>query len=313
MSRVSFAKPGAAPEVPATAPAVATAPAAVAPTPEVAQVVAPTPATVTAPVAAQATPVVATPVAEAPASAPSAPLTPVIEDNRAVAVVAQTENAVAAPAPAFFSDDTLDVGDLVLPRLNIVQKVGDLSNKFRPGTLLLNGQLVLQQAAEGTALSGIANVLCVGFNPTIFVEKVEGGLRGKMFKTEQEVIAAGGTLDYNEAKALKKAKYDRSATAMLLIEQVPGVNENEFPLTIEGKRYVLALYTMKGTGYTHAAKHIKSSRKIGQCREGYRFGWWSLQTQLKDFNGNWSYVPVVKPIGPSTEVLRNEIKDFLGF
>lgn len=308
MSRVSFAKPGAAPEVPATAPATVVAP--------VATTAASTPATVAAPAAATVeTPATVTapaPVAETPAPA-AAPVVPVVEDNRAVATVPQTSNAVAAPEPAFFNDDTLDVGDLVLPRLNIVQKVGDLSNKFRPGTLLLNGQLVVRQAPEGTKLSEPINILCIGFNPTTFVEKVEGGLRGKVFKTEQEVIAAGGTLDYNEAKQLKKPKYDRSATAMILIEQPEGLDINSFPIGIEGKNYAFALYTMKGTGYTHGARHIKSSRKIGQCRESYRHGWWSLQSQLKEFSGNWSYVPVVNPIGASTEGLRAAVKDFLGF
>lgn len=316
MSRVSFAKPGAAPEVPATAPVVTVPPLA-----PVAPVTAPVaegqPVTTapaeTAPAAATETAPVAEAAPVAQTEATIATPTVTIQDNANTAVIPAPSQAVDAPRPAFFDDDSLDVGDLVLPRFNIVQKVGELSNNFAPGTLLLNGQLVLQAAPQGSVLSKPVKMLVIGFNPTVFVEKVEGGLRGKTFKTEQEVVNAGGTLDFNEAKQLKKVKYDRSATAMVLIEQPEGLDVNSFPTQIEGKNYVFALYTMKGTAYTNAAKHFKSARKIGQLREGYRHGWWTLSSQLKKFGENYSYIPVVNAIGPSTEALRAAVREFLGF
>ena len=284
MSRVSFAKPnsvGSAPSAPHSTPVVPLTPAPTVDQP-VAQPVA---------LAIESS----TSVDETLAAAGTA----VVCVSKDTAVVTGAE-APAVPAPAFFDDESLDVGDLVLPRLAIVQKVGELSNVFAPGTVLLNGQLVLQAAPQGSALSKEIRLLIVGFNPTIFVEKVEGGLRGNTFKTEQEVVNAGGTLDYNEAKARKIPKYDRSATAMLVIEAPAVVDVNSFPIEIEGKRYAFALYTMKGTAYTNAAKHFKSSRKIGQLREGYRFGWWTFQSQLKKFGDNYAYIPVVDQLSYET-------------
>jgi hypothetical protein len=100
---------------------------------------------------------------------------------------------------------------------------------------------------------------------------------------------------------------------MILIEQPEGLDAESFPTTIEGKQYALALYTMKGTSYTNAAKAFKSARKIGHLKEGYRTGFWSFQSQLKKFSDNFAYIPVVRANGASTPEFRAAITDLLGF
>lgn len=315
--KVSFAKPEAAVvgasvsnaeaaviasanPAPATAPCVATADspqsiAATVPTP-VPGVVVETVTTVAAP------------------AAPSTPAMQVTDNAGAVAIVPKTDTAVAESKPAFYDDETIDPGDLVLPRFNIVQKVGDLSNQFAPGTILLNAQLALVKAPEKFDLSGKIKLLIAGFMPTVFVEKLEGGAQGNLFRTEAEVVAAGGTLDWNEAQATKKQLYQRLATAMILIEQPEGLDPESFPTEIEGKRYALALYSMKGSAYTNATKNFKSARKIGHLKQhGYRGGWWTLQSQLKKFGDNYAYIPVVKAAGSSTPEFRAALLDLLGF
>lgn len=247
--------------------------------------------------------------------APSPAVTgPTVTQNDNTAVAIQQPAGAVEKAPSYFDDESIDPSDLQLPRFNIVQKVGELSNNFKPGSLLLNGQLVLQDGGQGTTPSKPINILVVGFQPTIFVERVEGGLKGNMFRTEQEVEKANGTLDWNEAQATGKTIYQRSCTALLLIEQIEGIDESSFPNPIGGKNYALALYTMKGTSYTNGAKHFKSARKIGHLRKnGYRGGFWTLQSQLKKFGENFAYIPVVKPTGQSTPEFRKELLELLGF
>jgi hypothetical protein len=298
--KVSFSKTEAAPAAPAVNPeGAAVTPAA--PVVEAAQPVAPTPAaTPAAPVAAEPTPATtATPVM-------------VVTSDAGLAVAVTQPMPVGKPA-AFYDDETLESTDLVLPRFSVVQKVGELSTVFPPGTVVLNGQLVLCPAGKAMEKSTECRILVVGFQPTIFVEKVEGGGRGNFYRTEAEVVQSGGSLDWNESKSRKIPLYQRSATAMILVEQLAGLDAAAFPNVIAGKNYALALYTMKGTAYTNGARHIKSARKVGHLKDGYRTGWFKFQSQLKKFGENYAYIPVVNADGASTPELRDGLLNLLGF
>lgn len=243
-----------------------------------------------------------------------APAAPVDNNPNQLPAVVPEAGVPAVAQPGFFNDDSLDPSDLSVPRLNIVQKVGELSNTYDPGAILLGGQLILRDAPKGKEVGKPIRFLIVGFQPTVFVERVEGGLRGNMLRSEADVVAKGGTLDWNESKQTGKTWYQRSATALIAIEQVEGLGNEHFPNTFDGKRYALALYTMKGTGYNQAAKRIKSERKIGFLREhGYRGGFWTLSSKLETNKQNSYYVPVVNPAGVTSEAFRTELRDLLGF
>ncbi len=233
--------------------------------------------------------------------------------NTAVAVVPP----VAPPATSggFHDDDSvIDAGDLVLPHLNIVQKVGDLSNLFTPGTILLNSNLVLVDAPKPNADSAPVRILVVGWKEKLFIEKLPFGTKGgRIFKAEKQVVDAGGTLDYNESKATGKQLYQRSLTGLILVEQPAGLDATAFPNEFNGKNYALALYTMKGTSYTTGAKPILSARKVGHCREGLRAGWWTIQSKLKSTEGNFYFGPVLRPQEKSDPALRAWLTDLLGF
>lgn len=305
MAKISFSKPGAAPASPVTASAVAQAPS----TQAAAPVAAPAPAPVV-----EVTSTVVTEAAPAVQAAPVAQIQTAPTPECGVPAVIPPSSSEVAKAPAFYDDESLDPGDLVLPRLNIVQKVGELSNVHPPGSIILGGQLILATAPVGNAVSPAIRLVILGFQPTTFVEKVEGGLRGNFYRTEQDVVKAGGTLDWNEHKATNKPLYQRLATALAMIEQPAGLDASAFPNELCGKRYALALYSMKGTAYTNAAKHFKSARKIGHLKtNGYRGGFWTFASQLKKFDANYAYIPVVKPAEQTSEELRAAVKDLIGF
>ncbi|HYG24502.1 MAG TPA: hypothetical protein VEH04_17115 [Verrucomicrobiae bacterium] len=232
------------------------------------------------------------------------------------ATITGTSTAVAAP-PAPYDDDSIDAKDMVLPHFKIVQKVGELSNNFPHGSLLLNGSLVLREGKSKLGeKSEPVRILICGFEPTLFEEKVDyqPGLRGNLCKTEAEVVAKGGTLDYTEAQQTKKPWYQRRATALILVEQVSGLTDNEFPINIAGKNYALALYLMKGSAYTYGAKPIKTQRKIGVLRQnGYRGAFFEIRSELKKFGNNYAFVPVPRALESTTQTFRDELKAVLGF
>lgn len=324
MAKVSFSKPGTESLAPAIDVAATVTPDVTSSQPSTAPVVPtqPTQAPSTAPVVPTQPTQTAT-TGEAPAAttvaAPASP-TP-------TAIITVTPSpgvpAVIAPSgvpathtannPGFYDDQNISASDLKLPRFNIVQKVGELSNIHTPGAIVLDGSLTLADAPKQNAESSPVRFLVVGLQPKKLVEKVEGGLRGNVFDTDQQVVAAGGTLDYNEAKATQKPLYQTLITGLILIEKPANLDPNSFPLDLDGKQYCLALYSMKGTSYTNAAKHILTARKMGACKEGFRFGWWTMTSKLKAYGQNFSYIPVVRPQEKSTPELRAYLTELLGF
>lgn len=239
-----------------------------------------------------------------------------LENTTTTAVAVVPSN----PAPAPYSaDDSIGLKDITLPRINIVQKVGDLSNTFDHGSVLLSAELVLFTCPKDPkATPTPLTFLTLGFQPIDFCEKLEGGARGATYNTPAEVVAAGGTIDYNESQATGKPLFQERATALILLEKPEGIDDAHFPHEFEGKKYCTALWSMKGTAFTHGAKVLRTARKIGKLRNnatgGYRSAFYSFATKLTNFKNNWYYIPVLKPTVDSTEALRNWVaNEVVGF
>lgn len=256
-----------------------------------------------------------TPETPTPSAAPVTPEAP----TATPAAAPTTSTAVARPEPRPYDDESIDASDLRLGRINLAQRVGDLGIAFAPGTVVYDQSLPLIDAPPTNppnTPSKPFRFVVIGFQPKKYVEKVPYGTQGgQVFDSEQEVVSFGGTLDYTEAQQKKIPLFERLATALLLIEQPEGLDAAAFPHSIDGKKYQLALYAMKGSAYTAAARILMTARKIGHLRAGgYRSGFWTFQTLLKKFqNGNAAFVPVVKPAGPSSQAVQNAIKDLIGF
>lgn len=254
-----------------------------------------------------------TPTAEVVANVPADAKTITATDApTSTAVVVAPPAPVGTPNGGFHDEDNIDPRDLSLPRLNIVQKVGELSNVFPPGSLVLDGQLVLQDApAGGIGKEGNPiHVVVLGFQSTKFIEKVEGGGMGRMFGTEAEMVASGGTADFNEAKRLNKAWYQRSTTALALVEQPKGDKSiGYFGLELDGRKWALVFWTLKGTGFTNGARPIMTKRQIGELKAtGYRGGVFKVATKLQKFGANVAYIPVPKLAEMTSDKFRSDLK-----
>jgi hypothetical protein len=211
--------------------------------------------------------------------------------------------------------------DIILPRLNIVQGVGLLKDSFPQGSIIYNQDFPLFtlptnpiiDPATGNVLAPARpatapiNMTVIGFRPTRFVENVKGGARGIICNTESDVRAAGGTLDYNEFK-LKEAsgmkRFDTLAEAFVIIRRPEHVKDDDtrFTFLVDGNKYALALWAMKGTAYTHAAKRVFfTARKMGCLQKGGYPSWnYSISTRPETRNGNTYFVPVCIPNSPNT-------------
>lgn len=236
--------------------------------------------------------------------------------------------AVATTDNGNFSDEDISLDDVIIPRINIVHKVGDLSEIFNAGEIVLNVTTVIHvpdNKEKEIVGSGPLIIVPVGFKKVQFCEKTVGGARGRMLKTEAEVVAGGGTLDFNEAKSSRgtKAHFERYAVCLLLIKQpvelLPDEEQQIFTHSIDGARYTLAQFACKGTAYTAFTKRLMTEKKIGFLREGgYTSFAWYLTTVQKPYpkeggGVNWVPVPLLKPGAKTTQAVRDYIRDGLGF
>jgi hypothetical protein len=278
----------------------------------------PVPAAVPVPAPAPAIEVQATVTNEAPAPAPAQTQT---------AVLIPTPSAVAAPAPSglVLGDKIPDFKDIILPRLNIAQGIGELGQTFDPGSVIFNQTTLLfkppfthpkdpSQNVPGTAP---VNIVCLGFRPTRYVEKVEGG-RGMIVDTEDDVRKNGGTTEYNEWNLKKKdgMKYFQALAEALIAVERPEIcadDDNVFVYPVDGKKYALCLWGMKGTAYTAAAKRIFfTNRAMGCLRSGYPSKVFALSTRWQKFSeSNGAHVPILVTGANTTPAFLEWVKAVL--
>lgn len=261
-----------------------------------------------------------TPAAEIPTAPVCNAVVPV-----AVAPVATTPT----DSPIEFDDNDIKFEDVYLPRVNIVQKVGDLSLVYEPGEIVLNQTLVIHTPANpDKKVTGDVplNFTVIGFKKRQFAEKVVGGASGLLVNTEEEVVKHGGTLSYKEwEQSVEAAKtnpaalrkyFQPLATALILLES-PAILTGDtatlnFPYVTNGKNYALALWSMKGTSFTNAAKHIFTARKLGHLRAGYSVRAWSLTTKSEKYGNNFAHIPVLRPGDVNTSEFLGFVKEVIG-
>src|SRR5262245_21317772 len=88
---------------------------------------------------------------------PAKPDSPAESETQQCTAVAERPDMAVGPAEKFFEDD-VDASEIKVPTLNIVQKVGPLSDAFTSGDIVLNKELVIyglkpeKPALEATVL-----------------------------------------------------------------------------------------------------------------------------------------------------------------
>lgn len=209
------------------------------------------------------------------------------------------------------SDFIPSFADLRLPRLNIVHGIGRLKETFTVGGLVYNQQFELYVPKIGKhEATPPVEVVILGWLPLRYAEKVKEG-RGMLVSTEEEVRRAGGTLDYREWKLkeeLGMKRFEPLMEAVVLVKQPEILKEDDanFPFVIDGARYLLALFPMKGMTYNNTAKGLFTLRQVGCLRErGYPSFAFNVHVEWKATTGDrGSFIPVFKPLKKTSDAFQ---------
>lgn len=247
-----------------------------------------------------------------PATKPSAQevevLTPEVEhpDNtptKAVAVVEAKPLAVSAPAPAVSEgvEGEVSRSDIKLPRINLVQRVGNLANDFTPGSILFEKQVVLTDGKTPFDLTPLRI-------RKQFQRKVawgEGdGEAPEVYDTVAEVRAAGGSLEFGDENYFQEIAHIMCAVALPRhflgneLTDAAGIIDM-FPFRHNDELYAVAMWTVSSSAYTALAKRIFTDA-AGLLRNGIYGGHYQVTSELKKNARNSWYAPKVKFAGKHT-------------
>lgn len=279
-----------------------------------------TPVTPAAP-AAPATP--AAPAAPATTTPPPAPPTP-----SQLPAVAAPSGALSTPGPKglILGDKIPDFAEMVIPRLNLVQNIGELKDSFEPGTLVYNKAVALYLPAKivGQKMereaSPLVNIVALGFRPTRYCEKVPGGGKGIIVNTEADVRTNGGTLDFQEWKLKKDSgmkRFEQLADMLVAIERPANIQDNGtiFTYKVDGKDYALALWGLHGVNYTAVAKRVFfTQRGIGCLREGgYPSYVYTVGTKEEQYGtGNKAWIGICVAKEKTTPAFLDFVRSVIG-
>jgi hypothetical protein len=257
-------------------------------------------------------------------------------NTHAAAPAAAPSQAVATrPSHSLSNRGGFVLGD-VIPDfseiVNLVHGIGKLKESFPVGAIVFNQSTVLftppllrknEQLGVDEVVSPAlppVNITVLGFRPTRFVEKVDGGGRGIICNTEDQVRSCGGTLDYKEWE-LKKASgaklFQPLAEALVAIRRPAHCADDDsvFVYPVDGHKYALGLWGMKGSAYTAAAKTVFfTHRKMGCLMKGYPTKNYNFTTKLKPLGPkkNPTWVPVCIPAENSTPEFIAFVSEVLG-
>jgi len=276
--------------------------------------------------------------------------TPAETPVEATATVVAPENpqAVATvPSPGLPARNNFVLGDylpsfdqVVLPRVNVAQNIGQLQDTFDPGTIVLARQTVLflppdidlQTGTVRRAATPPVVMTVLGFRKTRFVEKTKGGAKGLIVNSEQDVVKAGGTLDYGEWKLKEGSikRFEPLVDACVLIQRPEKAEDDDsvFVHEIDNQKYALALWSLKGTLYTSLAKGVwftarkmgclmskeikKDGRGTGVFTGGYPTWSWNISSKEKQFSEqNKSWIVTGTPHKKNTEAFIEAVRDIL--
>lgn len=213
--------------------------------------------------------------APAPAEAAPAPAT--------LATTAQSTAVVTHQAAA--NDDVqgdIDFSDIKLPRLNLVQRTGDLPERFEFGAFVLNKECNLGKELRFIALNIKKQ----------YQEKTEygSGAQGRVFNTREEVKADGGVFGFRDGE------FSELAHIHLLVQMPEGLEKNPdsasvidlFIYEIDGKLWAPVVFSVGRSSYTSFAKPLLTSRQF-QLRDGLWRGGWELTSKInKGAKGSWA-------------------------
>jgi hypothetical protein len=229
--------------------------------------------------------------------------TPVVETTLVVAAPKAVVPIPVAPAPAAHGiavaegvEGEVLADDIRLPRINLVQKVGQLADSFHPGSIVFEKSVVLTEGKEPIELIPLRI-------KTQYQRKRVWGSEEEpeVYDTSAEVIAAGGSLEYGDENY-----FERIAHIQVALKLPDSVNQDEnpevldlFPFQNEDGLYALAMWTLASSGFTAVAKPLLTAAS-GLLRHGLWNGRYKVTSELRRNAANSWYAPSIRFAGKNS-------------
>jgi hypothetical protein len=241
---------------------------------------------------------------------------PAESSTETTAIVVKPDMAVAVPiadtAKGLVGEWTAQ--DTRLPRLNLVNKSGELANSFIPGTFVINkehqlNQLLADDRARSTPVNVIVATMAKQYQENIPYDERES-TPARLFNRAADVLAGGGQI----SRLSGAGKFSEIAHIELFIEEPEGMSEDAqalFYYTFGGKKYTRVMYTVSGTAFGAVAVTIASALRGHLSSTGLTGGQWLLgSTLIKGQKNSW-WQPSIRTNGLVAPEVAKEIESNL--
>lgn len=224
-------------------------------------------------------------------------------ESNETAIVVKPELAVAVPSIAEPAKGLLGewtAQDTRLPRLNLVNKSGELANTFVPGTYVVNKEFQINQlSADSRERSNPINVI-VATMAKQYQENIPYDERestpARLFNKASEVMAEGGQV----SRLSGAGKFSEIAHIELFLEEPEGMSEDAqalFYYTFGPKKYTRVMWTVSGTAFGAVAVTIASALRGHLSSTGLTGGQWLLGANLIKGQKNSWWQPSIRTNG----------------
>jgi hypothetical protein len=177
-----------------------------------------------------------------------------------------------------------DVQDIRIPYLSLVQKSGNLSNEFSPGSFVFNKELVVADGKEPVEITVLRA-------DKYFVEDIDydPDIRPKRFNTREEFLAEGYSLSYEAEMRVKEAAE--------LVALIPVEEQHAVFTSGDGQGYVRAAWICQSSAFGTVGRTVATAMMAGHLRDGVHKGKWALTSELRSSKAMSWFVPIVRSMG----------------
>lgn len=195
----------------------------------------------------------------------------------------------------------IDGDDLILPRINLTQKVGDLGDQFGPGVIAFQKEMILWK--EGQAPLN----LVILHAQKRYQESTEFGSdeMGQVVDTLEEVKSQGGWIEWRDGEDGKRQAppWAPRLDVVCVVEAPEGADTSLFPFQFNGKAYATAVWTLSKSAFTSAGRAVLTARATF-LRDGYRTGLWQVTAGKRQGPKGIYFVPCFRANGKTPEAFR---------
>tara|TARA_B110000495_G_scaffold183442_1_gene179723 strand:- start:55 stop:780 length:726 start_codon:yes stop_codon:yes gene_type:complete len=213
-------------------------------------------------------------------------------------VLGATTNTSIMPQVDDSVKGDFDTSDIRFPYLSLTQGVGPLSELFKKGQVILNGETML--ADPGNQIELTVCKIAKHFEENL---PYGGDDIPRIALTKEDVLRMGGVTEWNRDENGNSVppSWKAIAEAMVCIKQPEGAPDEAFPYPFQKDNYTFAVWKIKGVAYRRAAVEIFSAATL-YYRAGLRTGSFLMNSEKQVFGQNTVYVPrVVKGTKNSDE------------